>query len=153
MEQTKKVAEKMGVLPKLRLGNKKFNEQGKQIGVESTGAHTVRFISDSLIEGKDPLTGKPRQEMKYIVEENGQKYRWHVALYDKKTLQPSYLIERLMTIKEGEEAILEMKQAGAINYIDVRKIGGSSVLEEGMDVINYDEEVEVTDEDVKAATK
>lgn len=116
MENTKLVAEKMKIVPRLKLGNKKIGG-----GVESTGAHLVKFISDSVVKGKDPMTKKEREEMKYIVEKNGVQYQWRVPLLNKQN-EPHYLIERLMTIKEGEEVVLEMKKSGMNNFIDVRPV-------------------------------
>lgn len=65
--------------------------------------------------------GKSRKELKYIIEENSAKYRWHVPILNK-TGQPNYLVERLLDVEVGDERILEMKRQGARNYIEVRRV-------------------------------
>lgn len=116
MENVKKVAKQLGVLPKLQLGVKL--EKG---GAKSTGAHRVKFVAEpTLVPGKDD-TGKPRQELKFTVEENGIQYRWHVPVLNKQG-QPNYLIERTMNIEVGDERILEMRSDRGRNYIDIRGV-------------------------------
>jgi len=134
----------MGIIPRLQLGTKIPGG-----GVKPTGAHLVKFIGDKLVTGKDPITKEPRQEVEYLVEKNGTQFRWNVPLYDKKTKQPHYLMERLVGIEEGDEVVLEMKKSGIINYIDVRKVSDSAEPEE--EVIQYDEMSE--EEEVNEATK
>ena len=116
MKHTKTVTDTLKIVPKLQLGIKLDGG-----GVKSTGPHRVRFISDSIVEGVDPETGKPRKEMKYLVEEDGITKRWHVPIRDKQG-NPNYLLERLMGIEEGDEAILEMKRKGIKNYVTVQKV-------------------------------
>ena len=130
MKHTKTVTDTLKIVPKLQLGIKLDGG-----GVKSTGPHRVRFISDSIVEGVDPETGKPRKEMKYLVEEDGITKRWHVPIRDKQG-NPNYLLERLMGIEEGDEAILEMKRKGIKNYVTVQKVvsedhdGGTINLDE-----------------------
>ena len=114
MKNLQILAEKLNVLPKLRLGIKL--EKG---GVQSTGPHKVKFVEEpTTTMGKDE-SGKPRQELKFIVEENGIKYRWQTPILGKDG-QPSYLIERLLNVEVGDERVLEMRKRGIKNYIDVR---------------------------------
>lgn len=96
--------------------------------MDSTGSHKVKFLEDSVVLGKDQQ-GNPRKEIRYIVEEDGVKYRWQVPILNKEQ-QPHYLIEQLMEIKVGEEVILEMKRRGARNYILVIRGGGAPEQEE-----------------------
>lgn len=128
------LAEQLKILPKLRLGIKL--EGG---GVQVTGPHQVKFLEEpTTIMGKDEK-GQPRKELKFIVEEKGIKYRWHIPILGKDG-QPSYLIERLMDIEVGDERILEMKKQGMKNYIDVRMPGEESELpEDDEPVIQLDE--------------
>ena len=116
MENVKQVATKLGVYPKLRLGIKK-----PAGGVELTGPHIVKFIEEPKLVNGLGDDGKPRQELKFIVEENGEKYRWQFPILNKQG-QPNYLIERTMNIKVGEEMVLEMVKSRGTNYIDVRKV-------------------------------
>ena len=103
-------------MPKLRLGVKLAKG-----GVSSTGPHLVKFVEEPIaIMGKDN-EGKERKELKFIVEENGIRYRWHAPIYSKDGTAPHYLMERIMDINVGDERILEMLRKGARNYVDVRK--------------------------------
>ena len=116
MKNLEILAEKLKVYPKLRLGIKKAGG-----GVEPTGPHRVKFLEEpSSLIGKDS-NGAPRQELKFIVEEDGIKYRWQIPIMSKEG-QPSYLWERLIGVKVGDERILEMMKQGIKNYIDVRMI-------------------------------
>lgn len=100
----------------MRLGNK--IEGG---GVESTGPHGVVFVSEpTVVMGKDDQ-GKPRKEMRFVVEEKGIHYRWNVPIMNKEG-QPSYLIEKLMNIEVGDKRVLEMSRQRGRNYIDVRGV-------------------------------
>lgn len=84
--------------------------------------------------------GKPRQEFKILVEENGKKMRWMVPLLNKEG-QPNYLLERLEDVKVGDVRILEMMAHGAAKYIDIRGENEvASAPEEGD--IEYEDEAE-----------
>lgn len=114
MQKVQEIAKQLGVVPKLRLGIKKVGG-----GVEPTGPHLVKFVQEpTVVMGKDE-TGKPRKEMKFIVEEGGVQYRWNVPILNKEG-QPHYLIERLMDVQVGDQRVLEMCKRGARNYTDVR---------------------------------
>ncbi len=123
MKTTKQAMDKMNVIPRLRLA-----ERLESGGIKSTGPHRVTFVSDALIDGSDPETGKPRQEIQFTVEENGVKKLWNVPLFDKKG-QPNYLIERLADVKEGDEVILESKRRGPKNYTSVQRLGHATEVE------------------------
>ena len=116
MEKVKEVAKALNVIPKLRLGNKLAGG-----GVESTGAHRVKFIAEPTVVMGNDDQGKPRKELRFVVEENNIQYRWNVPILGKEG-QPNYLIERLMHIDIGDERLLEMINARGRNYIDVRKV-------------------------------
>ena len=119
MENVRKVAEKLGVLPRLKLGIKIVKADGKPGGIKSTGPHIVNFLSEpKLVMGKD-FEGKERQELQFEVEEHGFKLRWNVPIKDKNG-NPSYLVERLMNVEVGDTRVLEMMKRGAINYVDIR---------------------------------
>ena len=123
MENVKAVAKKLGVIPKLRLGIKLAKG-----GAKSTGPHRVKFLEEpTLIEGMDDQ-GKPRQEFRFVVEENGEKYHWNVPLKGKDG-NPNYLLEKLMYLDVGNIMILEMMSNRGRNYIDVRKVGETSSSE------------------------
>lgn len=113
MENVKKLADKLGVVPRLKLGNKTDH------GVVGNGPHRIKFLTDAtFIKGKD-FKGNEQEQMKFIVEENGMKYAWIVPIKGKNG-QPSYLIPHIMDIEIGDERVLEMKKHGAQNHIEVR---------------------------------
>lgn len=125
----------MNILPKLRLGTKL--EKG---GVQSTGPHLVKFLEEpTTTMGKDEQ-GKPRKELKFIVEEKGIKMRWQIPVLGKDG-QPSYLIERLMNIEIGDERILEMSKHGIKNFIDVRPAGAAPEIPDVDELPEEDEPV------------
>ncbi len=135
MKNLKLLAEQLNVLPKLRLGIKL--EKG---GVKSTGLHRVTFVEEpSTVMGRDD-SGKPRKELKFIVEEGAIKYRWQIPILGKDG-QPSYLIERLMNIEVGDERILEMSRHGAKNYIDVRPVDAAPEVPDDEEVPEEEETV------------
>ncbi len=130
------LAEQLKVMPKLRLGIKL--EKG---GVQPTGPHKVKFLEEpTTLMGKDER-GQPRKELKFIVEENGVRYRWQTPILGKDG-QPSYLIERLLNIEVEDERILEMCKQGIKNYIDVRMVDEAP---EEPDEMNEDEELRAVD--------
>ena len=120
MEKIKKIKKEMeekGVefnLPFLQLGIKQDGG-----GVKSTGAHKVKFIEEPKVsKGNDPVTGEERQELHFIVEEDGSKKKWNFPLYFKDG-SPHYLLSRLEEVEVGDEVVLEMKRKGVKNYIDI----------------------------------
>ena len=140
MKNLKVLAETLNVLPKLRLGIQTIKEDGKKGGVKSTGAHRVKFLEEpTTTMGRDE-NGQPRKELKFIVEENGIKFRWQIPILGKDG-QPSYLIERLMNIEIGDERILEMSKHGMKNFIDVRMVDAAPELPDVDEVPEDDEPV------------
>ncbi len=123
MQTSKALLKTAGILPKLRLGIKKSGG-----GTTSTGAHRVKFLSDKVVNGTDPKTGKPAEFVRYLVEEKGEKKTYQTKkLNDKGEL--SYLVQHLAEINEQEEVILEMKKQGIKNYIEVLPVSGATTAE------------------------
>lgn len=116
METTKKVAKALKVLPRLRFGRKKPGG-----GIESLGPQEVKIIKDRKIKANDPQTGSEREELEFILQKDGDYYRWSFPIFNKHG-EPTYLIEKLMHIKEGSTIRLELKKDRATNYYDVEVI-------------------------------
>ncbi len=127
MKVSKEILSKMGVLPKLRLGKKKSGG-----GTISTGAHRVKLLSDKIVNGTDPKTGKIIEFVRYLVEEKGEKKIYQTKKLNDKG-EVNYLVMNLSEINEGDEVILEMKKQGIKNYIEVLPVKGSltSEVEDG----------------------
>ena len=116
MKVLDQLGEKLKIVPKLKLGTKL--EGG---GVKSNGPIRVKFVEEpTLIQGMSH-EGKPQEEVKFIVEVDGIKCKWNVPVFNKQH-EAHYLMEKLQGLQVGEEKILEMKKAGAKNYIDVREV-------------------------------
>lgn len=134
MQKVKEIAKFLNVVPKLQLG--------KQLpggGVKTTGPHTVKFLAEpTSVMGKDDA-GKPRKDMRFLVEEAGKQYRWNVPILNKEG-QPSYLVERLMDIEVGDVRVLEMVAKRGRNYIDIRAEGDASPDDDDFEEEVVDEE-------------
>lgn len=122
--------------PKLKLGEKLPGG-----GVKPTGPHKVKITGEPTTVPiiKD---GKSIKAFKFVVEENGQLYKWIVPLTNKEG-EGHYLIERLQDVEVGDEIILEMKKTGARNYIDISRPGA----------VHEDDEVEYPDEEETGGSK
>src|SRR5260221_3124865 len=101
MNLSKDILKKANIMPRLRLGVKTDK------GVQPNGPHRVKFILDKEAKGTDPITGKERDEIAYLVEENGEKKSYRVSKLNKKG-EINYLVIRLADVQECEEAILVM---------------------------------------------
>lgn len=149
MKVSKELMQKAGIKPKLKLGVK------TERGVQSTGPHTVKMVSDKIVQGLDRETGKVIEYVKYIVEEDGTEKEYRTRLKHKETGELQYLVQNLSQIEEGQEVIMEMKKAGLKNYIEVRHPDGSVITDEEQDdvspVAEDAPEEEITDEDVDGA--
>ena len=135
MNISKEILKKANIIPRLRLGSKTDK------GVQGTGPHKVKFITDKEAKGTDPQTGKERDEVAYLVEENGQKKSYRVPKFGKNG-EIHYLVIRLAEIKEGEEVILEMKRKGIKNYVEVSPVNNTSRVEiedDDIPIINEDD--------------
>ncbi len=145
MKISKELMSKAGIKPKLKLGVKTDR------GVQATGPHKVKMISDKIVPGLDRETGKVIEYVKYVVEEDGVEKEYRTRLKHKETGELQYLVQNLSQIEEGQEVIMEMKKAGLKNYVEVRHIDGSLITDEEQDdvaPVNEDpaEDVEFSDE-------
>jgi hypothetical protein len=136
MQNSKTILKVANIMPRLRLGNKTDK------GVVPTGPHRVKFITDKEAKGTDPITGKERDEVAYLVEENGEKKSYRVPKFSK-TGEIHYLVVRLAEIKEGEEVILEMKRSGIKNFVEVTPIKDSKAVEVDDD---FNDDIPIIDE-------
>ena len=125
MENSKKLLENAGIVPKLRLGVQKPGG-----GVLTTGPHRVKIISDRIISEMNIETGKEEPTMVYTVEENGVTMEYHRKVKNKKG-ELDYLIQRLAELKPGSEVILEMARRGARNHIVVIPVQPTDEDEDG----------------------
>jgi len=115
MQKLKELAAQLKIHPKIQLGIKQAGG-----GVNSTGPHKVKFIEEpAVVMGRDH-EGKPRKELRFLLQEGEATYRWNVPILNKES-QPNYLVERLIDVEIGDERVLEMRRQGQRNYIDVRK--------------------------------
>ena len=133
---SKELVRQAGIFPKLRLGIKR--EKG---GVDSTGSHTVKLISDKIVKGIDRETGKVIDYVKYVFEENGEQKEYRTRLKHKETGELQYLVQNLANVNEGDTIVLEMKKMGAKNYVEVRNVDGSKITDEDQeDVVDHSEQ-------------
>lgn len=133
MKISRELIIKSGITPKLVLGKKTAK------GAESTGPHRVKLLEDRIIRGIDRRTGKEIEYVEYTVEENGTKKIYKTKLRGDDG-RPSYLVQSLSEINEGEEVILEMKKSGMKNFIDVSRVNQAQSIEVGDE---HDEEEEI----------
>lgn len=122
MKTSKELVIKSGVIPKLSLGRKTPK------GTESTGPHRVKMLEDRILKGIDKRTGKEMEYVEYIIEENGTKKFYKTKLRGEDG-KPSYLVQRLSEVNEGDEVILEMQKSGMKNFIDVSNVKDSQSIE------------------------
>ena len=132
---SKELMQVAGIRPKLKLGIKQTGG-----GVLSTGPHRVKFIADKVIQGKDRRTGKDCEYVRYLFEENGEQKIYETRKIGKDG-QLSYFVQHFADITEGDEVILTMKKAGAINYIEVMPVKDTTEVE-----VEEDEGMEELDE-------
>jgi hypothetical protein len=115
MNKSKYLLKAANIIPDLKLAIQRPNG-----GTDSTGPHKVKLIEDKIVMGTDYQTGKEREEVKYIVEENGEQKQYSVPVKDKSG-ELHYLIQRLSEFNEGDEVILECLKKGVKSYISVRR--------------------------------
>lgn len=127
MKVSKELMKAANIKPKLKLGVKTDR------GVQSTGPHKVKMVSDKIVSGLDRESGKVIEYVKYIVEEDGTEKEYRTRLKHKETGELQYLVQNLSQIEEGQEVIMEMKKAGLKNYVEVRHIDGSVITDEDQD--------------------
>jgi len=124
MDNSKKLLDNAGIVPKLRLGVQKPGG-----GVVPTGPHRVKLISDRIINELNVETNKEEPTMVYTVEENGVTKEYHRKVKNKKG-ELDYLIQRLAELPPGSEVILEMARRGARNHIVVTPVKPTDEAEE-----------------------
>ena len=144
MKNSQAILKKANIVPDLHLAIKTDK------GVQGTGAHQVKMISDRIIKGTDYQTGKERLEVEYLLEENGEKKKYSVAMRDENN-EIHYLVQRLADVQEGEEVILEYKRKGVKGFIEVRKLGEvreevKDLDDDGIPVINKEENTRLKEE-------
>lgn len=127
MENSKKLMEQAGIIPKLQLG-----VQRPKGGVLSTGPHRVKIISDRIINETNFETGKEEPTIVYTVEENGVTKEYHRKVKNKKG-ELDYLVQRLADLQPGSEVMLEMARRGARNHIVVIPLDNADEAEEDDD--------------------
>ena len=130
-------------LPYLQLAEQ-IIEAGKKAGVKGTGPHTVKFLSDKAITGKDYTTKQERPEIEYTYEENGQKKRYSVPVNNKNG-ELHYFVQRMAEVEVGEVITLEYKKKPGSyeGYIDFQKtmdIPKEEIKDEDIPVIEEEEE-------------
>jgi hypothetical protein len=119
MKTSQEFLSQQNIVPLLSLA--KRTQDNKTI---DTGPHTVRMIEDAKGFKTNPRTGKKEECMWFLMEENGQKVKYPVPLMDESG-QVHYLLQRLGTVPEGTEIILEYKkrEGSFKGYIDVQIVG------------------------------
>lgn len=122
MKNSKGLMKAADIHPKLKLGIKE-----PKGGVRSTGKHTVRMISDKITKGRDRESGSIIDVVKYVVEENGEKFEYRCPMKSKETGELHYLVQILSKVPENGEVTMEMKKAGPRNFIEVLNLDGSRI--------------------------
>lgn len=148
MQKSKDIVKNANIIPRLKLAIKTDK------GVQGTGPHRVKFLADKEAKGTDPQTGAEREEVAYLVEENGEKKSYRVPKIDKKG-EIHYLVQRFADIPEGGEAILEYKRKGLKGFIQVLPIPEHErvISDDDIPVINEDESNDFSEEEQKLAGK
>lgn len=145
MERIKEAAKVLKLYPKLQLGERRqigLNAQGQpKYAIFPTGTHTIKITAEPTTTTINKM-GVATKVFKLIVEENGQLYKWFVPLYNKDATEGHYLIERLQDVSIGETIAVEMKRAGARNYIEVIREGQTINTTSTNDEIEMEEENE-----------
>ena len=120
---SQELGKKAGIISFLRLVEQTKDEEGNKKGVNGTGPHKVKFISDKNIKGKEYMTGKERFEVEYIFEEDGEKKKYRVPTKNENG-ELHYFIARMMEFNYGDEMILEYKKIKGTfrGYIDIKRI-------------------------------
>ena len=126
MKTSMELLKKANITPKLKLAI-----QTKK-GVQGTGPHRVKLLQDKEAMGTEPRTGKEREEIAYLVEENGQKKSYRVPKLGSDG-QIHYLVQRLAEFNEGDEVILEYTRKGIKGYISVLPVDDKEIDEQSVD--------------------
>lgn len=134
MENTRKTLEAAKLYPKLKLGEKLPGG-----GVKALGAKTVELVDDKIIKKIDPKDTREKFYMRYNVKHNGEMRRYETKLQDENG-DPTYLIQRMGTFSPGDIITMELKKAGAKNYVEITS--DKDDLEDGHEVPNEPEDLE-----------
>jgi len=147
-QQLVKKATSEGAIPPpfLQLATQIKDEAGNKKGVQGTGPHKVKFISDKIVKGHDYKTKEERDEVEYVFEEEGLKKRYRVPVKNKNG-ELHYFVQRMAEAKAGEEIILEYKkkEGSFEGYIDFKRAIGSgeiSIDKDEIPIINEEEETQ-----------
>ena len=120
----------------------KRTDNNKTIG---TGPHKVKMLKDAEGKKLNQQIGKKVDGIWFLMEENGQKVKYFVP-YLNEDGQVHYLLERLGTVPEDSEIILEYKtRKGTFRgYIDVQMVETETLNDDShRNNDNYrDEEIE-----------
>lgn len=105
---------------------KLFNKEGGKAPV-STGQHLVKFLGDKRGVGNDFHTKREREEMHYLFEKEGQKYRYYVSLFARDedgtyTEEYNYFVLKMAEYSINDELILEGKTGKNGSFIDIQKV-------------------------------
>jgi hypothetical protein len=92
-------------------------------------------VKDKLSQGTEFETGKEREEVHYLVEENGELKKYTCPRLNKQG-ELHYLVQRFAEVEEGQEIMLEYKRKGVKGYIEVTPLGST----EDVEVDEHDEE-------------
>lgn len=136
MQKSLEILKRLKVIPLLRLAYKDGNR------VIGTGPHKVKLVSDKLVKRINPRTAKEEYAIEYIVEENGQQFKYLVPIYNKQG-EVHYLLQRLGSLPEGTEVILEYKkkEGSYQGYIDVQVVSAQKEIEDTLPTISYESQV------------
>ena len=139
MQASKAIVKQAGIYPKLKLFTK---QEGKS--AQPTGIHKVKLIKDKEVKGKDPMTGKVVDKVRYLVEENGELKTYDTNKFNKDTGEISYLVQKLAEFEENTVVYFEGKKQGMKNYVSVSLTEHSAV-----EVEEDDAEIDENDIDAK----
>lgn len=135
MENSKKLLKEAKIYPRLKLAVQVTNTSTGKKSVQGTGPHRVKLVKDKLSQGTEFETGKEREEVHYLVEENGELKKYTCPRLNKQG-ELHYLVQRFAEVEEGQEIMLEYKRKGVKGYIEVTPLGST----EDVEVDEHDEE-------------
>lgn len=113
LKNTTEVLAKAKLYPKLRLGEKLDGG-----GVKALGAKTVELVDDKIIKKVDNKDMQEKFYMRYNVKLDGKLHRYETKLQDDNG-EPTYLIQRMGAFNPGDIITMELKKAGAKNYVEI----------------------------------
>ena len=99
--------------------------KGNYIKFKGTGAHSLIFLNDKVIQGTNFNTGKPEQKIKYLFEENGEQKVYNTAVMtkgDDGQARLSNFVEQMRHYNYGDKIIIEYKRIPGTprGFIEVR---------------------------------